>query len=503
MDDKVARYNKLKMAFNDFIAHARTIINQQPKNNASAKTYRLIVNREKELYELVTLLTRTSFFFNLVEIVETAFPSRGEYEEFMGSVKWYEWSESIVMPAALDEGERCEFEQRLCYFYQLDHLFRRSGFYNDVYEGREVDVEKLYNTLLKSFTTRKFNFTYLIPLKRIDFESANMKFGDYEIRKYSEEEIREITRPDINEVFYPECNLPVKCLKNYWYLVSEFSYTIEDDMDHFLFHSDHFLSKYKKNPSNTNNAFVTIALYPWPNEEISIFNIPFAIEINDNLTDWPLPLTIPDSMMSSIWGRRAADKEEINETDIHLDENDSRIFCDHLNNVLALIGNLRDSDENIKYIHVALEFFMKAWFTDGYDERFLWFITTIESLIGEKGGVTENTARRIALILGSSASERIQIRSEFKKIYNVRSEIIHGKKYPDDNLNDLIYQARSIARNLLMWHLHLVDYTKREMKDISGLNRKHIHRMIDYGGDESLPQDFPHVKEWLIYKAGG
>ena len=75
----------------------------------------------------------------------------------------------------------------------------------------------------------------------------------------------------------------------------------------------------------------------------------------------------------------------------------------------------------------ALAHFTNALYSNFQTECFLSLCTSIEALLNSKGTeVTHTVCERLALCISSDSKERLEIYQGMKKIYGVRSDIVHG-----------------------------------------------------------------------------
>ncbi len=197
---------------------------------------------------------------------------------------------------------------------------------------------------------------------------------------------------------------------------------------------------------------------------------------------------------------------------IPLDENETDSFKAFIQHIGSLFDSLETKDDEWKFLDTALAYFIKAFSTEYGDlEELLWHITVLEALLGEEGeGITERLAGRIASILGKTKKERKDLRKEFKRLYEIRSDLVHGNLPENQTYLGYLREARSLARRTLLWFLHYLAHIQVEIvqgqatesvptrKDILKLldldknSRLHISRIID-----SIPQDFPCVSKWV------
>jgi hypothetical protein len=148
--------------------------------------------------------------------------------------------------------------------------------------------------------------------------------------------------------------------------------------------------------------------------------------------------------------RRAADQWELRQK-LRLDDEDSRVLSElglwnrfganypedqklpWLKSVLARVSAALRSD------HSSTLRLASQWFWDshkGNDEvlRYVRRMTTLEILLGEGADTSEASlgellGNRLAYLIGKTHKERTETLAEFKKIYNIRSRILHRGKH--------------------------------------------------------------------------
>ena len=74
-------------------------------------------------------------------------------------------------------------------------------------------------------------------------------------------------------------------------------------------------------------------------------------------------------------------------------------------------------------------------------------------------------AVRLAALLGDSGQERMEIFEQARRSYSVRSQVVHGSKYPKD-LDAVVAQTRSFARRAILRIL------KNGPTDMSAIDRQ-------------------------------
>jgi hypothetical protein len=116
-------------------------------------------------------------------------------------------------------------------------------------------------------------------------------------------------------------------------------------------------------------------------------------------------------------------------------------------------------------ILAALRFAGRANVNDEREESFLGFAIALESLLGDKEGgeITFKLAVRCAHLLGATSDERKSIFDSVKKLYGVRSKIVHrgSTEVTDADLG----QMRNIVLNAIVVALTSPDFAEIKRAD--------------------------------------
>lgn len=85
------------------------------------------------------------------------------------------------------------------------HFFRRCAFYLDVFEGKDLSLEKAFERYVKAFQKQDVRIWRLTLLDGIDFVSPDscMNFGTFQIRCFSHEELAAILGNRMNAGLLP------------------------------------------------------------------------------------------------------------------------------------------------------------------------------------------------------------------------------------------------------------------------------------------------------------
>src|SRR6266446_3548002 len=87
------------------------------------------------------------------------------------------------------------------HFYEVQSFFRKSLYYLDLYEAREVNSVTAFGRFLEAFRRKMIQVRYLVPIGTVDFAKRSISFGDFQIRRFTGEELNEILGVSINEIF--------------------------------------------------------------------------------------------------------------------------------------------------------------------------------------------------------------------------------------------------------------------------------------------------------------
>lgn len=137
-------------------------------------------------------------------------------------------------------------------------------------------------------------------------------------------------------------------------------------------------------------------------------------------------------------------------------------------NQLKAIGWAFNAGESADYLRLAAR-----WFWDshtGQDEllQFIQCAVVVEILLGEKAasdgmGITEMLANRCAYLIAKTHDERAELIADFKKIYFIRSKIVHnGKRRLGANDRPLFHRLKWICRRIIQAEVELL---KNAVKD--------------------------------------
>lgn len=112
-------------------------------------------------------------------------------------------------------------------------------------------------------------------------------------------------------------------------------------------------------------------------------------------------------------------------------ENFPQLFSDKMSTATLLIKHAENSNEDAVRIVSALDWAFDCKATKNLEMAFLNTCFGLESLLGETGDekipLTEALADRCAYLISKTTSDRKKVKVHFRKIYQLRSKIVHGK----------------------------------------------------------------------------
>jgi len=410
---------------------------------------------------------------------------------------------------------------------QVKHFFRRSGIYVDCFEkGRVEEFEGIQTLYEKAFTAREESITYLATLEGVSFteliegvtlsRKEPLDFGSFLIRRFSPEELFELVGNRSNEIFYPYATWDVSKLSWYWFLVTQRTEEVSKAGTIIVDFGDLDSIRRKPIPNEISvlcTALYKIVLFDWRpqglQEEIGYhwhdlginfsverlqkhryklvwepwygFKVPIVGKIIPSLIDSP-PVAPDTTRLETIpyFNHRG---EEIDGPlkGFSLNEEETLKFEKSINDKVDLFNDRLL--EEWPFFQVSLDYLTKAFLIDPFasaPEQLLWHITSLEALLGrsEDKEVVGPLARRLSRILGSNNSQRERIKYQFRKLYQVRSDLVHGNPWREYS-SLYLYEARNFARYACLWFLKLARYNREQNKTLP--SRDEILNGIDSG----------------------
>lgn len=483
---------KLNIAFSAYCGAIRIAFRGVEAADSAAEQFRLIVNPKYRLQTLVEdLETRQEFEMLVKETTSTV----------LGDKAW----PHILLDA------------------QVKNFFRRSGYYNDLYEFKEIDEELFFQHFQSALDRDSIQVRYLVPIDGINFGKQSIAFDNFAIRSFSSSELHSILQTRINDVFYPSAALPITELVDYWYLdITTCAARYRSPFDRPIDvgnRSPNAREEFTSFPSSVENTIKRLVFYDWrggfdaelglgltppgyePGSGWGGFAIPFILEIHDDPIEEPFAAPRVPEFPEEPWVNVETGEDLGQRPSYAVD-----LDCPWHSHVAEFI---REMDEDLlalermrprwTFVELAVSFFTKAFFVEGF-QQLLWHITTIEALLGQKNrDLTETLATRVAKIAGETKNDRKRIKKRFKDLYDIRCRLVHGRA---ELLDDPVFvvhlrEARYLAREVLMWFLKLSRNFRQDPQTVFAAPvRDEILTLLDLGTSERTAE----LAKWLPTK---
>lgn len=411
----------------------------------------------------------------------------------------------------------------------VTHVLRRSRIYAAAFDG-DHSPNELFKRFTDALTEVECTAVFLAPLESVEFSADRpLHFGSFQIRKFSREELSTITENDTRELFYPESVLDIGLLSQYWWLFVP--YAAKPDCPGKVFKIDisrpPIERRYSRFPERVEHVLKTLVLYDWHAKSATAgsnprryslledhrrwlgFRLPFVMRCGGRL--FGPPVQPPDTSRLALQPFFNDDDEEIGlcpQTPIHyLRPNETRTFSRIVAEIEKQLKKIRTQTDEWSFIDVATSHLVKAFFAYELDQL-LWHTVAIEALLGERGPSLTNTlARRCGSVLGCTKTERTRIRDSLRKIYDLRSDVVHGNTKLREIHDGHLSVARFIARDVTVWILKYLCHVakgilpndeclphRREL--LSALDgRPEVRKRISHLFNR-VPVDFPSSACW-------
>jgi hypothetical protein len=334
-------------------------------------------------------------------------------------------------------------------------------------------------------------------------------------------DLEEILNNKINKIFYPKAYFrldKLEVLEDYWFIclttivpIRKYKahvWKIEIDQD-----ITHMNIEFANLPIEILPFIKILSLFDWQADWLKKINrvtdsietsaikfkIPFYVITDDDLLEEPKEL--PDLSIlkkKTITGYDYINDDinvyDVPERNIYLNKEETISFKGFINKIDEVYSSIRIHQNEWKFLELSLDFFIKGFYANGL-EQLLWYVTSIEALLGGKEGgleikgkngrlksegLTERLGRRISLILGKDKKHQKVIRKSFEELYDFRCNLVHGNVFEKKALIGHLITIRDISRKSILWFIH---------------NLKKVQDEIDGEGTKNIPN-----REALLYK---
>jgi len=196
------------------------------------------------------------------------------------------------------------------------------------------------------------------------------------------------------------------------------------------------------------------------------FSIPFVIAASDD----PFKRPPPAPPVEDLYYEPAFDPsgEEIGErpgvlfTLNDVETGNFEAFLKEIHGQLLAIH--QEVGDGWGFVDLAFSYVTKAFFADGLEQMF-WHMVALEALFGEnRPRITDRLFRRLATVYSADEARNHGAGVAFKKLYELRGELVHGRPFKSDVHRGQLRVARTLARFAALRMLELLTYILGERR---------------------------------------
>lgn len=399
----------------------------------------------------------------------------------------------------------------------IKNFFRNSGCYINLFIGKNLNDKDLFESYCNQFQKQDYQIKLLALMEFVEFAEDSMDFDSFQIQRFSTSELKTILKNEINEIFYPDAFVDTSkldILSNYWFISFRapkrqllpgkriYSWSFKKPIE----------EKYSEYTKPIEDILKCLFLYEWKYTPYGfIFEVPLFLYVGESLI--VSPSNVPDLSVletTDVEDTLTHEPVEVPAIQFSLNTSETIQFKKFIQKTKDILDNLKINENNWKFLEIAQNYFIKATFSTGL-EQLLWHFVVIEALLGDdKPNLTSRLASRLASILGRNENERKYIKKNFKELYKIRCNLVHGNPFDEKVCVSHIYDIRNLARRSLVWFLYYLSYIHARIPDIRNPQniptREDILTLIDMERGrmarldrliETLPAEFPYIREWL------
>jgi hypothetical protein len=149
------------------------------------------------------------------------------------------------------------------------------------------------------------------------------------------------------------------------------------------------------------------------------------------------------------------------------------------------ITRISRPDHPWEFLNDAFGYLVKGFFAEDV-EQLLWHMVCIDALLGDAApGATKRVGKRVAALW--PGNERGETRRNFDVLYDLRSDLVHGKKFRRDAHQGHLRMAREIARTCAIGMTKVLETMSQEPAGVGASDeprRDDILKMLELDGAE-------------------
>lgn len=304
--------------------------------------------------------------------------------------------------------------------FYLSESLRQNGTYLAVGQGFSVDPTQIRKILNPEAAHKKLRVMAL--LDDVAFESNDIEFEDFHIRRFAPEELDAIVNPEVVRTFYPGRLLDANVLSRYWWIdIKEPSATLDCVMADPL---RMILWQTHVRDSALHSVLTVLATSTFRTE---CFNIGAEVRILENHVPHLEYLRhIAPASYDVALARGNRRRSPQNEW-IDIDAEDEESMVESYNHDLRSMKFLEPFKTVWRQYFVGLVFLVRGRM-ERSDASVVWRITALESFLTvDREAIGRVLGQRAARLIGRSSEERKSVQRQVRAAYSLRSAIVHGE----------------------------------------------------------------------------
>ena len=365
----------------------------------------------------------------------------------------------------------------------LEHYFRNSNFYFDIFEGSLADSNSFFEKLWDLSNKRTIKKTNFHILEDVGFPERCIDFGSFKIQKFSKNELDFFVNNKINKIFYPYSLIDSEDLKDRWFVVTNTEKTLQRVHEWGIIDfNDETFQISRDFPEHTMQL---LSLFDWEvvgkfskkkyelNEIYGLINFstPWDFSITDDCLKGPLHhRELPELLSEPFFDNLGNEVGSKPAWFFELETSDSERLKKTVIDAQNFLNDIDLKSCGWDFVLLSLGYLAKAFFTKDQFEQLLWHMTVLEILLGEKNGIGASIRRGLSVINDcNTRTKQKEINSKFKELYDLRSDLVHGNPIEKKGKGQAVFfghikYSRMLARTAVVWFIENLGIIHAELQ---------------------------------------
>jgi hypothetical protein len=169
----------------------------------------------------------------------------------------------------------------------------------------------------------------------------------------------------------------------------------------------------------------------------------------------------------------------------------------NIDNINKYIERYYETYLNVNYVKFSIQHYLNAFDSNYVHFSFVAFCISLESITNGTSELLYRIARNIAIICGKDIKTSNIVFKNIKKIYTLRSKIVHGSDFSDEIVFDYMTYLQSICSKTL------IELISHNVNNIDDLNNKITE--LGFGDRNKISENWNEIKinekiDNIIYK---